>query len=187
MQELQGAVGEWPLLSLGCDFHFSFDNVQEALKTPERYSISGTPYLLVEFSDFGVSRFIIDAIYPLRSQGIVPIVTHPERNRMLQHHPETVLAFVEQGCVVQVTASSFTGNWGSSARKSAEWLLKRDAVHVIATDAHDTEHRPPVLSTGRDAVAKIVGMDVARALVEDNPAAIVAGEALPYLPTPVSR
>ena len=187
LQKLQKATGEWPILSLGCDFHFSFDNVQDALKAPERYSISGTPYLLVEFSDFGVSRYINDAIYHLRSEGIVPIVTHPERNRMLQHHPESVSAFVEQGCVVQVTASSFTRNWGSSARRAAEWLLKHDAVHVIATDAHDTDHRPPVLSAGRDAVAKIVGIDVARALVEDNPAAIVAGEALPYLPAPVSR
>ena len=40
---------------------------------------------------------------------------------------------------------------------------------------------------GRQAVAKLVGEDVARALVEDNPAAIIAGEALPYLPTPISR
>jgi len=60
-------------------------------------------------------------------------------------------------------------------------------VHVIATDAHDTEHRPPVLSAGREAVAKIAGPDIARALVEDNPAAIVAGEGLPYLPAPLSR
>jgi protein-tyrosine phosphatase len=187
LRELQRAVGEWPVLNLGCDFHFSFDNVQDALKTPERYSISGTPYLLVEFSDFGVSRYIHDTIYRLSAQGIVPIVTHPERNRMLQSHPESVLAFAEQGCVVQVTASSFTGNFGAGARKAAEWLLKHDAVHVIASDAHDTEHRPPVLSPGREAVAKIAGDDVARALVEGNPAAIVAGEALPYLPTPASH
>ena len=187
LQELQNAVGERPLLGLGCDFHFSFDNVQDALKSPGRYSIGGTPYMLVEFSDFGVSRYLNDAIYHVRSQGIIPIVTHPERNRLLQHHPENVLAFVEQGCIVQVTASSYTGRWGSGARKAAEWLLEHDAVHVLATDAHDTEHRPPVLSAGRDAVAKIVGEDVARALVEGNPAAIVAGEALPYLPTPVSH
>src|SRR5919198_2219008 len=182
LQELQKAAGEWPVLSLGCDFHFSFDNVQDALRTPERYSISGTPYLLVEFSDFGVSRYINDTIYRLRAQDIVPIVTHPERNRMLQRHPENVLPFVEQGCLVQVTASSFTGGWGSGARKAAEWLLKRDAVHVIATDAHNTHHRPPVLSAGRVAVAKIAGRGIARALTEDNPSAIVAGEAGPHLP-----
>jgi len=187
LQELQNAVGERPVLGLGCDFHFSFDNVQDALKNPGRYSIGGTQYLLVEFSDFGVSRYLNDAIYHVRSQGIIPIVTHPERNRLLQHHPENVLAFVEQGCIVQVTASSYTGRWGSGARKAAEWLLAHDAVHVLATDAHDTEHRPPVLSAGRDAVAKIVGEDVARSLVEDNPAAIIAGQPLPYLPTPVSR
>lgn len=187
LQELQMAAGELPALSLGCDFHFSFDNVQDAIKAPERYSIAGTPYLLVEFSDFGVSRYINDALYHLRAGGIVPIVTHPERNRMLQNHPENVLAFVDEGCVVQVTASSYTGRWGSGARKAAEWLLKHDAVHVIATDAHDTEQRPPVLSAAREAIAKIVGQDIARALVEDNPAAIVAGVALPYLPAPQVR
>ncbi len=187
LQELQAKAGESPILTLGCDFHLSFDNLQEAFKAPERYAISGTPYLLVEFSDFGVSRYVYDAIYRLRSQGTIPIVTHPERNRMLQRHPEEVLRFAEQGCIIQVTASSFTGNWGSSARKSAEWLLKRDSVHVLATDAHDTVHRAPVLSAGREAVAKLVGHDVAQALVEDNPAAIVAGESLPYLPAPVMR
>jgi protein-tyrosine phosphatase len=187
LQQLQQAAGELPALSLGCDFHFSFDNVQDAIKSPERYSIAGTPYLLIEFSDFGVSRYINDAIYHLRAGGLVPIVTHPERNRMLQNHPENVLAFVDEGCLVQVTASSYTGRWGSGARKAAEWLLKHDAVHVIATDAHDTEHRPPVLSAGREVVAKIVGQDAARALVEDNPAAIVAGQALPYLPVPQLR
>jgi len=76
---------------------------------------------------------------------------------MLQNHPEHVLAFVEQGCVVQVTASSYTGRWGSSAPKAAEWLLKHDAMHVLAADAHGTEDRAPVLSGDRDAVAKIVG------------------------------
>jgi protein-tyrosine phosphatase len=187
LQELQKAAGELPALSLGCDFHFSFDNVQDAIKAPERYSIAGTLYLLVEFSDFGLSRYINDAIYHLRAGGLVPIVTHPERNRMLQNHPENVLAFVDEGCLVQVTASSYTGRWGSGARKAAEWLLKHDAVHVLATDAHDTEHRPPVLSAGREAVAKIVGQDIARALVEDNPAAIVAGQAVPYLPAPQLR
>jgi protein-tyrosine phosphatase len=187
LQELQKLAGECPRLSLGCDFHFSFDNVQDALQAPERYSISGTPYLLVEFSDFGVSRYINDTIYRLRARATVPIVTHPERNRVLQRDPQHVLRFVEQGCVVQVTASSFTGNWGSGARKAAEWLLKHDAIHVLASDAHDTKHRPPILSSGRQAVAKLVGEDVARALVEDNPAAIIAGQALPYLPTPISR
>jgi len=96
-----------------------------------------------------------------------------------------VLQWVEQGCAVQVTGSAFTGDWGQRAWTAAKWLLAHDAVHVLATDAHDPVHRPPRLSSAREAVAELSSEDVARALVEDNPAAIIAGTPLPYFPNPV--
>jgi protein-tyrosine phosphatase len=71
-------------------------------------------------------------------------------------------------------------------RRAAQWLLERDAVHVLATDAHDTEKRIPVLSTARDAAAEICGEDVADALVEANPQAIIQSQPLPYFPRPTS-
>ena len=56
------------------------------------------------------------------------------------------------------------------------WLLKENAVHLRAIDVHDTKHRPPVLSEEREFVAKRFDLDLAGTLVEDNPAAIVAGK-----------
>ena len=64
------------------------------------------------------------------------------------------------------------------------WLLEHDAVHVLATDAHDDRNRPPILSEARDAVSKRFGADVARAVVLDNPTAVVSGEPLP-IPRPL--
>jgi len=32
-----------------------------------------------------------------------------------------------------------TGFWGERVRRAALWLIERNAVHVLATDAHDTE------------------------------------------------
>jgi tyrosine-protein phosphatase YwqE len=52
-------------------------------------------------------------------------------------------------------------------------------VHVLATDAHDDKNRPPILSEARDVVSKHFGAELARTLVLDNPAAIVAGQSLP--------
>ena len=40
--------------SLGCDFHFSYDNIHDALDHPRRYTIGDTQYLLIEFSDYGI-------------------------------------------------------------------------------------------------------------------------------------
>jgi len=182
LTRLQTVCGEWPMLTLGCDFHFSYENVSAALGDPNRFSIGNTQYLLVEFSDFALSLPMREALARLVHAGLVPIVTHPERNLLMQQNHELILKLLDLGCLVQVTASSLTGRWGDAARATALWLLKNDAVHVLATDAHDPVHRPPILSAGRDAAAKLCGQDVARALVDDNPRAIVSGEMVPYVP-----
>jgi len=107
-------------------------------------------------------------------------LTHPERNPILQREPQRVLNWIQQGCVVQITASSMTGFWGEKARRNAFWLLEHDAVHVLATDAHDARYRKPILSEAREIVIKKFGPNVADALVNENPRAIIAGKALPF-------
>lgn len=181
--DLYDLAGGKLTFSLGCDFHVSHDNIRGALENPHLYTIYGSNYLLVEFNDFGIAPEQTQCLQELGTVGIVPIITHPERNPVLLRHPEMVLEMADQGCLVQVTANSFTGFWGARSQKMAEWLLKQEAVHVIATDAHDSTHRRPVLSYARKTVANLVGAKVADALVDANPAAIVAGQPLPYQPT----
>ena len=179
VDELQRRVGTRLELSLGCDFHFSYENIQDALRDPHRFTIGDTGYLLVEFSNFSIPPATADNLSALIREGLTPIITHPERNPLLQRTPEVVLEWVALGCLVQVTGSALTGRWGRRARAVAEWLLKNNAVHVLATDAHATQDRTPILSSGRDAVGEIVGIQKARLLVDDNPRAIVSGQPLP--------
>jgi len=168
--------------SLGCDFHFSPDNIRDALDHPHRYTIGDTQYLLIEFSDYGLPATVEQDVLSLLSCGMTPIITHPERNPPLMKDPEAVLALAELGCLVQVTANAITGSWGPRSQKVAEWLLRRHAVHVIASDTHDPVRRTPVLSEARSRVAHMMGRAVAEALTTHNPGAIVEGNPLPYLP-----
>jgi len=185
LEHLRQRAGNTPRLSLGCDFHLSYDNLQDVLARPERYTIEGTQYLLVELSNYSVPVQIGDCFTQLGDKGLTPIITHPERNPILQQTPQRVLQWVELGCVVQVTASVFTGSWGERAWRTAKWLLERDAVHVLASDAHDTQHRKPLLSAACTAAAEFCSAQVAHTLVDDNPRAIVHGKPLPYFPDPV--
>ncbi len=182
---LQGLVGASPTLSLGCDFHLSYDNLQDVLANPARYSIDGTHYMLVELSNYSVPQQITDCFLKLGDRGITSVITHPERNPILRENLQRVVEWAEQGCVIQVTASALTGFWGERVRRAAQWLLEHDSVHVLATDAHDTEKRTPVLSAARNAVAEIYGEEVAQALVDGNPRAIIQSQQLPYFPRPV--
>lgn len=187
LEHLRQRVDHAPSLSLGCDFHLSYDNLQDVLARPERYTIEGTRYLLVELSNYSVPVQIHDCFARLGDIGVTPILTHPERNPILQQSPQRVLQWVELGCVVQITASVFTGSWGERAWRTAKWLLEREAVHVLASDAHDLQHRKPVLSAARSAAEEFCSREVASALVEGNPRAIVNGKPLPYFPDPVVK
>ena len=160
--------------SLGCDFHFSFDNIEDAVLHPRRYSIGGSPYLLVEFSDFGSMPAIREGLFRLANSGLKPIITHPERNLALLEAPEKVVELAKDGCLIQVTANSLTGYWGVRSQRMAEMLLKKDAIHVIASDAHDPVNRPPLLSQAFDRVCRLAGQHVAHALFVDNPGAVVS-------------
>jgi protein-tyrosine phosphatase len=184
---LRQRIGDTPRLSLGCDFHLSYENLQDVMLFPDRYTIEGTRYLLVELSNYSVPTQIEEHFGKLQDKGITPVITHPERNPIVQRTPLRMLQWVELGCVIQVTGSALTGRWGESAWRTAQWLLKRDAVHVLASDGHDCKSRPPVLSAARSAAAEICGEEVARALVDGNPRAIVSGQPLPYFPDPVMK
>ena len=171
-------------LGLGCDFHLSYENLQEAFANPSPYVIGNTHYLLVEFSNYSVPQNTTDSFLKLGDRGITPVITHPERNPILRESLERVVDWAEQGCVIQMTGSALTGFWGDRTRHTAEWLLERQCVHVLATDTHDLEKRVPILSTARDAAAEIVGEEIADALVTDNPRAIVNDQPLPFFPRP---
>jgi protein-tyrosine phosphatase len=187
LQRLRAACGHLLSFSLGCDFHFSYENIEDALLHPRRYTIANSNYLLIEFNDYSLMPVIRQGVFRLVSRGMIPIVTHPERNPVLLDRREKVLELIDCGCLIQVTASSFTGHWGERPQQMAEWLLVRDAVHVVASDAHDARHRPPVLSAAYERVSSLTNKSVAQALFVDNPGAIVSAEpsVLSEVPSPV--
>jgi protein-tyrosine phosphatase len=186
LAQLQEKVGPSLRLSLGCDLHLSYENLERVFDQPHTYTIGETNYLLVELSDFSVPIQLSDCFFRLGERGLTPILTHPERNPILQQSPQRILEWAEHGCLIQVTASALTGYWGERPEIIARWLLDRSAVHILASDAHDTRHRVPILSEARDAAEEVVGAEYAQALVEGNPGAIVNGLPLPYCPKPVT-
>jgi protein-tyrosine phosphatase len=175
IEEIAAAPGLKPRIHTGCDFHLSFENVRDALQNPPRYLINRGPYLLVEFphsSLAGMGR----SLAALLDRGLVPIMTHPERNPHLRGMGSEFQEWIQKGCLVQVTAQSLLGRFGKSAEQSSWEMVGRRFAHFIASDAHDTEHRPPCLNLAFDAIATRIGAAEARALAIDNPQAVISGE-----------
>jgi protein-tyrosine phosphatase len=163
--------------SLGCDFHLSFENIEDAKLHPERYAIGETSYLLVELSEFSTFN-AAQTLHELRAAGLIPILTHPERNPLILGRPEMLKEFADAGCLFQITANSLTGFWGKPSQKMCEEMLRNQRVHFIASDAHGVRARTPILSAAREAAAHIVGAEAAKKLVQENPAAVVNNQPL---------
>ena len=137
-------------------------------------------YLLVELPGSMVPDYTGRILYDLQLQGVTPIIAHPERNAGFEREPEILRNFVTRGILVQITSASITGLFGNLAKNTALKFIKEGSVHLIASDAHSSHGRSPVLSLAFLELERRWGIDYARTLTSENPRLII--EALPVEP-----
>jgi len=173
--ELSATLAGKPRIYQGCDFHLSFENVQSALEDSGKFVINGSQYLLVEFPDTSMAGMgrILSA---LLDRGLIPIMTHPERNAHLHKITPEFVEWIEKGCLVQLTGQSLLGRFGKSAEEASWEMLRRGLVHFVASDAHDTRDRSPRLDAAFEAVSKRIGGRQAERLFLEHPRAVLTGD-----------
>lgn len=154
----------------------------EDIQSGRLATLNDSRYLLLELWNSTWLPTTEQVIFELRAFGIVPIIAHPERYRMIQQDPTRLANLLQKGVLAQMTVGSLIGMQGNTTRRCAENLLKRGLIHCIASDAHGQQKRSPGVLHGLQCAEKLLGRDRVYPLVETWPSLILKNEAFSTIP-----
>lgn len=191
VERLQHAIANAGIpirLMAGADVHIA-PNLSAHLRSGQALPINGSRYFLLEPPHHVLPPRMDDHVFGLQAAGFAPILTHPERLTWIENNYALVKRLVRSGVLLQITAGAVLGRFGSRPKYWADRILDEGMCHLLATDAHDPERRPPIMSKARDAIARRLGDDEALNLVYRRPKIVVenlpAGQ-MPPLPEPIA-
>jgi protein-tyrosine phosphatase len=173
-------------LVTGCDAHIRPDFLS-SLRNGEILTLHDSRYVLFEPPHNIMPQRLEDLLYNITIAGYVPILTHPERLKWIEQNYPVMEQLSKAGVWMQITAGSLTGRFGKRPQYWAQRMLAEGLVSILATDAHNTRSRPPLLAEGYELAKAELGMDEATHLVVTRPECILAdmdvGQ-VPALPVP---
>ncbi|MDA8242453.1 MAG: hypothetical protein M0Z67_19040 [Nitrospiraceae bacterium] len=136
--------------------------------------INNKKFLLLELPAYVIPPVLQleNIVKCLVKNHIVPIFAHPERNIPILKDLSIMEKLIRCGALFQVTAMSLKD---SSLQRPALKMIRKGYVHAVASDAHDVERRPPILSIAYEIIAKNFDRDMANKLFKHNPLKIIQG------------
>ena len=159
-------------LTTGADVHL-VPGVLAGLRAGTVPSLHDTRYVLIEPAHHVKPPRFAESVFQLVAAGYVPVITHPERLTWIEDNYPVMVELVRNGAWMQVTAGALTGMFGPRPKYWGERMLGEGLVHILATDAHSTKRRVPVLSQGRAVAEKLLGAQEAQELVLGRPSALM--------------
>ena len=168
---------------IGNELYYSEDIIQ-IIEEREFYTLNNSRYLLIEFPPMNFPKNILDILYEIKIRGYIPILAHVERYRYIHENINLIYDCINEGALIQVNSSSIMGKNGSEIKKVSNLLLDNNMIHFIATDAHSSTRRRPIIKETYDYVVKKYGDKKAETLFIQNPSKVIENEEI-YIESPI--
>lgn len=121
----------------------------------DRLKIANSEYALIEHPfSCSFSQSTYDRLINLNCEyGIKPILAHIERYPALMEDERLLDEYIAMGCLAQVNISSFC-DASRHIRKKLIKYLETGRVHLIGSDCHNMQSRPPEYAKGIKEIIK---------------------------------
>lgn len=170
-----------PRAPAGLELHAGFEIMLDTAQfdfSDRRLGLGGSRARLVEFPRRGLPANATDLLMRVRSQGLVPVVAHPERYRGCT--ADTIATWRELGAVIQCDAIALLG--GGPMTEFSKAMLSEGLVDLLASDNHGDRRSLAVAALW---LQEIGAGGQAELLTSRNPQHLLAGRDLEAVP-PVS-
>ena len=157
---------------LGNELYYTSDLI-ERFNELDFFSMNNSKYILMEFSPINFPKNIEDVIYEIKIRGYIPIIAHAERYKQVQEDVNIMLDCIKEGALIQVNASSILGKNGENVEDTSKKLLDNNMVHFVATDAHSSNRRRPLIKDSYNYILKNYGKEVSEKLFIENPTSVI--------------
>ncbi len=163
------ALSGWPLtLHAGAEMMYT-PHTTRYLRDRRVPTLADTSYVLVEFLPDVVGHRIAGACEAIRRCGYYPILAHVERYPALFKKPDFARRLkAECGAGFQMNASTVLHRGSFFFRRDLRRFFEEDLVDYIATDAHNTTSRPPLMKKAYEKLVADYGEEVATRLTGRN-------------------
>ena len=163
-------------LYLGNEIFISSDT-SSLIKAKKATTLNNSKYILVETSMYSEVKNLEDMLDELIKKGYIPVLAHPERYLGYTSNFDFFERLINKGIILQGNIKSLRGTYGETAKKMLTRLLKRNMIHLVATDSH---HIIDVIELEKDleALTKLVGQAKKEELTIINPKAILEDKIL---------
>ena len=152
-------------------------DIAERYQQHDIIPLNHTSYQLIELHLFEEwpKELSEKSIGRIQAVDLVPIMAHPERYGAVQNDIDWLDRLIDRGILLQINSHSLTGYHGPDAQATAERMIERRLVHIIASDAHNPGRRPPAIRNAIERAAIIAGPEYVHWMM-GNAAAIVRGD-----------
>ena len=111
---------------------------------------------------------VINLCELLKQKGFIPVLAHVERYIKIHDDPEIIYDCIKTGAIIQINSSSLIGKQGKEIQRFCNLLIGRNMVHLVATDAHGSQRRRPIMKDAYQYIEKKYSKEIADNLFINN-------------------
>lgn len=162
-------------LHLGYEIYLN-PHMMENVSILKGKSLNSSEYLLFELPFGYIPEYCSKLLCGLHLEKIIPVLAHPERNRIFMRNFDSFIKFIESGCLVQIDAGSVVGAYGKEARNFARKVIRLNLAQFVASDAHCTEDYREWYPLAYNQVKQWAGEEYTDKLFFQNAKRILSGD-----------